>query len=215
MMMMMYIVLILVFLGYVCRYINLEVEGFLENYKVIAIDAFPCRVPITDNSESGSSGCYYHELNGCAVFPANQTSQKCPATVTEFERQIANPTDDPAAKNEDIFELVYDAMKSTSAEKSDCSSAAPCDVMDFFQKIKVMTDAEMNAYQKRVKNEPCSIGGRCMLPENVASYVSTSQADAIKSKTDCKTAANSQLTIGNEYSRGLEARVFPQCRLKA
>ena len=216
---MLYLLLSIFFGMLIMNSFEKQIENFVDNYKVIAMNAFPCKVPQEETGNGAEtlptslSGCYYSELNGCAVFPTNETILTCPSTVKAFKKRFVE-TSDLVAGNEEIFELVYDAMKNQSSQDqgTECKSSPECN-LDFFRKIQVMTDGELNAYQQRLKNNPCSVGAVCMLPENVAAYISTAKQDASVKGVDCTEASRAMNSMSNKYSQTLYQRVFPECSL--
>lgn len=204
-----YVIVIIVFCAGCMQFLQKRIEGFVDDYKVIAMNAFPCKPPGLDMANN--TGCYYTELNGCAVFQSRPDIKECPITSKELKASLQTP---PAivAQNEDVFDYVYDALKEKSPPTDSCRGSPPCS-FDFFKKLALMTDGELDAYKVRIQKDPCSIGGICMLPENIAAYIGDSQHRAAQKKAGCPEAQKAYHIAKNATSKDIINRTFPDCSL--
>lgn len=184
-------------------------ENFVENYKTVTRDAFPCPKDAVSDVP-GMSGCYYHELAGCAMFPDTAGITTCPPTPAELDQKLKTASADVSPANTSIFDYIYDKLNSNKTSASSCPEA-PCENTEFFRKMQVMTDAELSAYLQRIKDNECSVGAICLRPENVASYISDSQILATSQGKTCEDVKASLGTIANESSKQLIHRIYPDC----
>lgn len=206
-----YVIVLLVLCTGFLQILQQKIEGFVDDYKIVAMNAFPCKPPGIDMTNK--SGCYYTELDGCAVFPSRQEVTTCPSTSAALQDALKTPS--VLAQNEDVFDYVYDALKEVSSKTSEnCEKSPPCS-FDFFKKLALMTDGELNAYNARIQKSPCSMGGICMLPENVAAYISYSQNKAAQNKMNCSEAQKAYGQANNTTSKTIISRTFPDCNLAA
>lgn len=193
-----------------------RIESFIDDYRLVKMDAFRCFPAKLNENEKG---CYYSKLDGCLVFKDPDNSEDCPASPEDagLKTDVV-----PEASNTSIFDYIYNAMRETNSGgpgkcPSHSMSDRPCN-FDFFQKLRVMTDSELNAYMKRITAEPCSQGAICFRPENVASYITTEQdkANNISVSRDnniCFNASQEYQNTRNGPSRDIIKRIYPKCKL--
>ena len=187
-----------------------SLETFVDDYTIIAKDAFPCPADAVAQYP-GMQGCYYHDLAGCAMFPVTAGIAECPSTVVDLKSQLNSPKAAVQAANTSIFDYIYDKVKQTGTTTASCPNAQ-CS-FDFFRKMQVMTDSELSDYLDRIKDDACAAGAVCLQPDNLAQYISDTQVTATAQGLTCKDAQKAFDTAVNQSSKKLVQRVYPDCTL--